>query len=68
MAFSPQANYIDRLCGIEVRVPGHRSRGPGFASQCHQIFWEVVGLEQDPLSLMRVIEELLEWKHSGANL
>jgi hypothetical protein len=29
-------------------------------SQCYQIFWEVVGLEQSPLSLMSTIEELLE--------
>jgi hypothetical protein len=25
-----------------------------------------VGLEQGPLSLMRIIEELLEWKSSGS--
>jgi hypothetical protein len=27
-----------------------------------------VGLERDPLSLMRIIEELLEWKSSGSCL
>jgi hypothetical protein len=30
------------------------------------IFWEVVGLERGPLSLVRIIEELLEWKSSGS--
>jgi hypothetical protein len=29
---------------------------------CYQIFWKVVGLERGPLSLVRIIEELLEWK------
>jgi hypothetical protein len=28
--FSPQAKYIERLCGPMVGVPGYRSRGPGF--------------------------------------
>jgi hypothetical protein len=50
----------NRLCDLVVRVPGYRSRGPGFDSRCYQIFWEEVGLEQGPLSLMRIIEELLE--------
>jgi hypothetical protein len=31
-----------------------------FDSQRYQIFWEVVGLEQGPLSLGSIIEELLE--------
>jgi hypothetical protein len=50
----------DRLCGQEVRVPGYRSRGPGFDSWRYQIVREVVGLERGPLSLVRIIEELLE--------
>jgi hypothetical protein len=58
----------DRLCGLVVRVPGYRSRGPGLDSQRYQIFWEVVGLEQGPLSLVRITEELLEWKSSGSGL
>jgi hypothetical protein len=45
-----------------VRVPGYRSRGPGFDSRHYQIFLEVVGLERDPLNLVRITEELLEWK------
>jgi hypothetical protein len=32
---------------------------PGFHSQRYQIFWEVVGLERSPLSLVTTIEELL---------
>jgi hypothetical protein len=43
-----------------VRVPGYRSRGSGFDSRRYQIFREVVGLERGPLSLVRIIEELLE--------
>jgi hypothetical protein len=31
-----------------------------------QIFWEVVGLERGPLGIVRIIEELLEWKSSGS--
>jgi hypothetical protein len=57
---------IDRLCGLVVRVPGYRSRGPGFDSWRYQIFWEVVSLERGPLSLVSITEELLEWKSSGS--
>jgi len=49
---------IDRLCGLVVRVSGYRYRGPGFDPRR----WVVVGLERGPLSLVRSIEELLEWK------
>jgi hypothetical protein len=56
----------DRLCGLVVRVLGYRSREPRFDSRRYQIFWEVVGLERGPLSLVRIIEELLEWKSSGS--
>jgi hypothetical protein len=56
----------DRLGGLVVRVPGYRSRGPGLDSRRFQIFWEVEGLERGPLSLVRIIEELLEWKSSGS--
>jgi hypothetical protein len=47
----------DRLCGLVVRVPGYRSRGPGFGSQCYQIFCVAVGLERGPLCLVRINEE-----------
>jgi hypothetical protein len=48
--------------------PGYRSRGPGFDSRHQQIFWEVVGLEWGPLSLVSTVEELLERKSSGTGL
>jgi hypothetical protein len=51
-----------------VRVSGYRSRGPGFDSRPYQIFGEVGGLELGPLSLVRTIEELLEWESSGSGL
>jgi hypothetical protein len=63
--------FIDstgRFCGLVVRVSGYRSRGPGVDSRRYQIFWEVVGLERGPLSLVRIIEELLEWKSSVSGL
>jgi hypothetical protein len=40
-------------------VPGYSFRGHRFDSWHYQIFWEVVGLEQGPLSLVTTIEELL---------
>jgi hypothetical protein len=55
-------------CGLVVRVPGYRSRGPGFDSRRYQIFCKIVDLERGPLSLVRIIEELLEWKNSGSGL
>jgi hypothetical protein len=51
----------DHLCGLVVRVPGYKSRGPGLDSRHYQIFWEVVSLERGPLSLVRITVELLEW-------
>jgi hypothetical protein len=92
--------WFYRLCGLMVRVPGHRtemycflwgtnwiyicyveeSRPPlwssgqsfwlqiqrsGLDSRRYQIFWEVVGLERGPLSLVSKIEELLGRKSSG---
>jgi hypothetical protein len=55
----------DRLCGLVVRVPGCRSKDPGYDSRRCEIFCEVFGLERGPFSLMKIIEELLEWKNSG---
>jgi hypothetical protein len=51
-----------------ARVPGYRSRGPGFDFLRYQIFREVVSLELDPLSLMRITEDILERKSSGSDL
>jgi hypothetical protein len=59
---------VDRLCGLVVRVPGYRYRGPGFDSRRYQIFWEVVGLKRGPLSLVSTTEELLERKNTGSRL
>jgi hypothetical protein len=40
----------------------------GFDSRRYQIFWEIVGLERGPLSLLSTNEELLERKSSGSGL
>jgi hypothetical protein len=39
-------------------------QGSGYNSRRYQIFWEVVGLEWGPLSLVSITEELLERKIS----
>jgi hypothetical protein len=38
------------VCGLVVRPPGCRHRGPGFDFQLCQILWVAVGLEWGPLS------------------
>jgi hypothetical protein len=58
----------DLLCGVVVRVPAYRSRGPGFDSGRYQIFWEVVGLERGSFSLVTTTEELLGRNISGFGL
>jgi hypothetical protein len=40
----------------------------GFDSRLYQIFWQVVGLERGPLSLVSTTEELLVRKYSGSSL
>jgi hypothetical protein len=57
-----------RLCGLVVRVPGYRSRGPEFDSRPYQIFWEVVSLKRGPLSLVSTTEELLGRNSGGSGL
>jgi hypothetical protein len=59
---------IDRLCGLVVRIPSHRPRGHGFDSRRCQVFCDVVGLEEGPLSLVRINEELLERRNNGSGL
>jgi hypothetical protein len=49
-----------------VIVPGYRPRNSGFDSLRYQIFWEIVGLERGPLSLVNITEELLKWESSGS--
>jgi hypothetical protein len=58
---------IGRLCGLVVRVPGYKSRDPGFDSRRYHIFLEVAGLERGPLSLVSTIEELLGKKKSSSS-
>jgi hypothetical protein len=63
-----QGTVIVSLHGMHLVVL-HNSvsivKDPGFDSRRYQIFWEVVGLEQVPLSLVRITEELREWKSRG---
>jgi hypothetical protein len=65
------ANYYtitpvnDRLCGLVVRKWLQIQRS-GFQSRRCQIFWEVIGLERGPLSLVSTVEELLGRKSSGS--
>jgi hypothetical protein len=60
--------WSDRLCDLVVGVPAYRSRGLGSIPGANGFFWEVVGLERDPLSLVSTIEKLLERKNSGSGL
>jgi hypothetical protein len=52
--------FIDRLCGLVVRVLGYRSGGPGSIPGTTKK--KVVGLELGPLSLVSTTEELLDRK------
>jgi hypothetical protein len=60
--------HIYRLCGIVVRTPYYRSRGPCSIPGATKFFWEVVGLDRGPLSLVSTTEEQLERKSSGSGL
>jgi hypothetical protein len=53
--------YIDRLCGLVVRVLGYRSGGPGSILGTTRKR-KAVGLERGPHSLVNTTEELLERK------
>jgi hypothetical protein len=44
-------------CGLVVRVPGYRSRGPG-SIPCASRFFLRSGVERGPLSLVRITEAL----------
>jgi hypothetical protein len=56
-----------RLCGLVVSSWLQIQRS-GIDSRRYQIFWEVLGLERGPLSLVSTIEELLGRKSSGSCL
>jgi hypothetical protein len=65
------------MCYVEERTPPLWSstqcswlqiQRPGFDSRCYQIFWEVVGLERGPLSLVSTTEELLGRESSSFGL
>jgi hypothetical protein len=65
------------ICYVEESRPPLWSSGQSswlqiqrsrFYSRRYQIFWEVVGLERGPLSVVSTIEELLGRKSSGCSL
>jgi hypothetical protein len=56
------------LTAAVVRVRGCSPRGTGFDSRRRRIFWVFVGLEQCPLSLVKINEGLHERKNSGSGL
>jgi hypothetical protein len=64
--FISEVFFLDRLCGLVIRLPGYSCTDSGFDSRRCQIFSEVVGLGRDPFSLVRITEELLEWKSSAS--
>jgi hypothetical protein len=52
-----RVHYISPLkCGVVARDPGYISRDPGFDSSTAR-FWEIVGLDHGPVSLVTIIEE-----------
>jgi hypothetical protein len=61
-------NYIQRWPLLWSSGQGSwlLSQRSGFDSWRYQIFWEVVGLERGPLSLVSTTEELLGRKSSGS--
>jgi hypothetical protein len=59
------ASVVLWSCGQSSWLQIQRSE---FDSRHYQIFWEVVGLERGPLSLVNTPEELLERRSSGSSL
>jgi hypothetical protein len=57
---------LDRLIHA-VTVSAYKFRSPGFDSRRCQIFLEEGSVERGPL-IVRIIEELLEWKNSCSGL
>jgi hypothetical protein len=64
--FSSPNVFMDRLCGLVVRVLGYRSGGPGSIPGTTRK--KIVGLERGPLSPVSTTEELLERKSNGSGL
>jgi hypothetical protein len=58
----------DRLCGLVARVLATDPKVPGSIPGATKIFWEVLGLERGPLSLVSTIEELHGRNSSGSGL
>jgi hypothetical protein len=50
----------DCLCGLVVKVPGYRYRGPGSIPGATRFFLRSRGLERGPQSLMMIIEKLFQ--------
>jgi hypothetical protein len=76
LCFLWSANWI-YICYVEESRPPLWSSGQsswlqiqrsGFDSHCYQIFWEVVDLKQNPLSLMSQLRSYLEENISGSGL
>jgi hypothetical protein len=65
-------NYSSSLSGPPLWSSGYSSwlqvQKSGIDSRRYQIFWEVVGLERVPISLVSTVEELLETKSIGSIL
>jgi hypothetical protein len=56
------------FCGLVVRVSGCRHTGHEFYSQGYQILSVAVDLERDPLSVVRINEEIFERKSGDSSL
>jgi hypothetical protein len=73
MACKTKDNTACRRTRFRLADRMHRSswlqiQKSGFEIRRHQIYWEVVGLERGPLSLVSTTEELLGRKSSGFGL
>jgi hypothetical protein len=64
MTFPQTVSFLDRLCGLVVRVLGYRSGGPGSIPGTTRK--KIVCLERGVLSLVSTTEELLDRKVAAA--
>jgi hypothetical protein len=58
----------DSLCGLVVRVPAYRSRGPAFDFRHYQIFWEVLVLERGSLSMHSSAAHIMTFRPLYCNI